>query len=416
MCYNYFDKLTYRKEHIMKKLLAFFMALIMLIPMTLCVNATDTTPEVPVFGNSLNFTSNYTTTATTTPKFSTSSNSSMNLSGVSGYGTSLEIPTTVTSVSWRSATRYLFVEGEEPTDATLAKADSGNVLTRGTYEVSIYIYTEKDGEKQGIVAGNANTEFGVELYPTTTSESFTKGNGGVYVKFLNADGSTAEGITTTDTKVGSRTWTKYTATVTLDKSCAKFCLWATSNGAIDAKVTTYFDELSVEKVSEHTAPVLAGAQISGIYEHGEGEAVSVRFLGGIDSYENYEALGFRIAYRYSDGSGNPEFTYRDIQSDSVYTSVLADSSGKHVAVKSINYGMKYFYATSIDGIEIKTSGQYEFIITPVAIEKDTHKELVLESCRYVITASSGAFNMSRFGRVDMDSLPTDYASLNSQMG
>ena len=77
--------------------------------------------------------------------------------------------------------------------------------------------------------------------------------------------------------------------------------------------------------------------------------------------------------------------------------------------------MKYFYATSVTDIEIKSGGQYEFIITPVAIEKDTHRELVLESCRYVITASSGTFNNSRFACVDMDTLPTDYASVNSLM-
>ena len=399
----------------MKKLLAFFIALIMLIPMTLCINAADTAPDVPEFSNSLNFTSNYTSNSSTTPKFSTSSNSTMNLSGTTGYGSSLEIPTTVGTTSWRSATRYLFAKGEEPTDATAAKADSGNVLTRGTYNVSIYIYTDNNGTKQGIVAGNANTEFGVELYPANTNEAFEKGNGGVYVKFLNADGTTADGVTTSNKKVGNRTWTKYTATVTLDISCAKFCLWATSNGAISAKVTTYFDELSVEKSAENTAPVLAGAQMSAKYTYGDGEAVSVRFLGGIDNYENYEALGFRIAYRYTDGNGNSEFTYRDITTNSVYTSVLAESSGKHTAVKSTSYGIKYFYATAVDGIEIKTSGQYEFIITPVAIEKDTHRELVLESCRYVITANSGTFNNSRFGCVDMDTLPTDYASVNSLM-
>ena len=397
----------------MKKLLAIFMALIMLIPMTLCVNAADTAPDVPVFGNSLNFTANYGTTSSTTPKFSTSSSSSMNLSGTTGYGTSLEIPTTVSATSWRSATRYLFAQGEEPTDATSARADSGNVLTRGTYNVSIYIYTDNNGTKQGIVAGKANTEFGVELYPANTNETFEKGSGGVYVKLLNADGTTADGIDDTSSKkVGNRTWTKYTATVTLDISCAKFCLWATSNGAINDKVTTYFDELSIEKVAKHTAPVLAGAQISAKYTYGEGEAVSVRFLGGIDNYENYEALGFRIAYRYTDGSSNPKFTYKDITTDSVYTSVLA---GNHTEVKSTSYGMKYFYATSVTDIEIKSGGQYEFIITPVAIEKDTHRELVLESCRYVITASSGTFNNSRFACVDMDTLPTDYASVNSNM-
>ena len=399
----------------MKKILAIFMALVMLIPMTLCVNASNTAPEVPEFSNSLNFTANYTSNSSTTPKFSTSSSSSMNLSGTTGYGSSLEIPTTVSAISWRSATRYLFAKGEEPTDATAAKADSGNVLTRGTYNVSIYIYTDNNGTKQGIAAGNANTEFGVELYPANTNEAFEKGNGGVYVKFLNADGTTAEGVITSDTKVGNRTWTKYTATVTLDISCSKFCLWATSNGAISAKVTTYFDELSVEKVSENVAPVLAGAQISNVYAYGDGEAVSVRFLGGVDNYENYEALGFRIAYRYTREGDNSKFTYRDITTDSVYTSVLAESSGKYAAVKSTSYGMRYFYAVSVKDIELKADGQYEFIITPVAIEKDTHRELVLESCRYVITANTGKFNNSRFACVDMETLPTDYASVNSLM-
>ena len=241
------------------------------------------------------------------------------------------------------------------------------------------------------------------------------GKGGVYVMVLKADGTTADGVTTSDTKVGNRTWTKYTATVTLDISCAKFCMWATSNGSIPATVTTYFDELSVEKVEENTAPILAGAQLSNAYEYGEGEAVSVRFLGGVDNYENYEALGFRIAYRYNDGNGNSEFTYKDITTDSVYTSVLAENSGKYAAVTSTSYGLRYFYAVAVKGIELKSSGQYEFIITPVAIEKDTHRELVLESCRYVITASSGTFNNSRFACVDMDTLPTDYEYVNSLM-
>ncbi len=338
-------------------------------------------------------------TATTPLNFS-AAGGSVNLESSSGGQCKLIIPKNASSVSWRSTTETIYVKGNETTDGEA-------VLTRGTYTVSVWIYTKNSSNvSQGLVTGTANTEFGVELYPSTTNVSF-------YVKLLNADGTAAEGVEAIDTKFGSRTWTKYTASVTLTTSCANFCLLAKSYGGATAEVATYFDELSIEKTSEHTTPVLAGAQISGKYEYGEGEAVSVRFLGAVDSYENYEALGFRIAYRYT--GGNSEFTYRDIQSDSVYTSVLAESSGKHVAVKSINYGMKYFYATSIDGIEIKESAQYEFIITPIAIEKDTHKELVLESCRYVITAKDGTFNMSRFARVDMDTLPTDYASLNSEM-
>lgn len=388
----------------MKKLLAFFMALIMLLPMTLCVNAEDSAPkEVPVFGNELDSVGNGAQTATTPLNFS-AAGGSVNLESSSGPQCKLTIPKNASSVSWRSTTETIYVKGNETTAGEA-------VLTRGTYTVSVWIYTKNSSNvSQGLVTGTANTEFGVELYPSTTNVSF-------YVKLLNADGTAAEGVEAIDTKFGSRTWTKYTASVTLTTSCANFCLLAKSYGGATAEVATYFDELSIEKVSEHTTPVLAGAQISKKYEHGEGEAVSVRFLGAVDSYENYEALGFRIAYRYSDGSGNPKFTYRDIQSNSVYKSVLAEDSdkGKHVAVMSINYGMKYFYATSIDGIEIKTSGQYEFIITPVAIEKDTHKELVLESCRYFITANTGAFNMSKFARVDMDTLPTDYASLNSEM-
>ena len=389
----------------MKKLLAIFMALIMLIPMTLCVNAADTAPDVPVFGNELDSVSNSgTQTATTPPNFSAATGS-VNLESSSGPQCKLTIPKNASSISWRSSTETIYVEGDETTAGEA-------VLTRGTYNVSIWIYTQNSSNvSQGLVTGNANTEFGVELYPSTTNEAFTKGNGGVYVKLLNADGTTATGVTTTSKKAGSRTWTKYTATVTLDVSCTKFCLWATSNGSTASEVTTYFDELSIEKVAEHTAPILAGAQISAKYTHGEGEAFSIRFLGGIDNYENYEALGFRIAYRYT-GSDNSKFTYKDITTDSVYTSVLA---GNHTEVKSTSYGMKYFYATSVTDIEIKSGGQYEFIITPVAIEKDTHRELVLESCRYVVTASSGTFNNSRFDCLDMDTLPTDYASVNSLM-
>ena len=403
----------------MKKLLAFFMALIMLLPMTLCVNATDTNtdtaPEVPVFGNTLDNIGNVVTPPTGSPKFSSSTTSgATNLAGANGYAYKLDTASG-SDVSTASSILPIYPRNTKGTDeavgAIASNATAVGSLVRGTYTVSIWLRSDDVTN-----FASANTKLAVELLPSTVvtnNFSNTPGTNGVGLVTLFSSDNDQYSDTFTNAK---KTWYKYSAEITVNTSFSQMCIWAIVDGTETQVVSIWIDELSIEKTAEHTTPVLAAAQISGKYEYGEGEAVSVRFLGSIDSYENYEALGFRIAYRYN--GSNSEFTYRDIQSDSVYTSVLADSldEDKLVAVQSINYGVKYFYATSIDGIEIEEEGQYEFIITPIAIEKDTHRELVLESCRYVITANSGAFNMSRFARVDMDSLPTDYAALNSQMG
>ena len=60
---------------------------------------------------------------------------------------------------------------------------------------------------------------------------------------------------------------------------------------------------------------------------------------------------------------------------------------------------------------MKDSGKYEFIVTPVAIDKDTHEELVLESCKYVIHAKNGNFIHSEHACVDTNVLPSDFDGL-----
>ena len=402
----------------MKKLLAIFMALIMLIPMTLCVNAADTAPEVPVFGNALDNITNAVTPPSGSPVFANSNTSgSTNLAGTSGSAYKLTTAAG-SNVSTASSILPIYQRNTKGTNQAVGAVTSNavNNLSRGTYTVSIWLRSNDVG---GFAA--ANTKIAVELLPSAVvqqnfKDASDEGNplkpGDVGVGLVTLFNSDNDQYSDTFKNANNKTWYKYSAEITVNTSFSKMCIWAVVDGTETEAVTVWVDELSIEKAEENTAPVLAGAQISAKYTHGEGEAVSVRFLGGIDNYENYEALGFRIAYRYTDGSSNPKFTYKDITTDSVYTSVLA---GNHTEVKSTSYGMKYFYATSVTDIEIKSGGQYEFIITPVAIEKDTHRELVLESCRYVITASSGTFNNSRFACVDMDTLPTDYASVNSLM-
>lgn len=406
----------------MKKLLAFFMALIMLISMTLCVNATetDTAPEVPAFGHSLDNIGNAVTPPSGSPVFANASTSgATNLAGASG--SAYKLTTAVgENVSTASSILPIYPRNTKGTDDAVGTISSSTVsdLVRGTYTVSIWLRSNDVEE-----FASANTKLAVELFPSTVLQKDFKDAvddgspikpGDVGVGLVTLFSSDNDQYSATFKNTNDKTWYKYSAEISVNAGFSQMCIWAIVDGEETKAVNVWIDELSIEKVSKHETPVLAGAQISDEYDYGAGKAVSVRFLGGVDNYENYEALGFRIAYRY-DGSGNSKFTYKDITTDSVYTSVLVESSGKHTAVKSTSYGMKYFYATSVDGIEIKSSGQYEFIITPVAIEKDTHRVLVLESCRYVITANTGKFDVSGLGRVDMDTLPTDYASVNSLM-
>ena len=219
---------------------------------------------------------------------------------------------------------------------------------------------------------------------------------------------TASGINYT--AQNGKVWLKYTTTIEVASNFSNVTIWAKTGADTTTAVNVYIDELSVEKIEERTAPVLVGAQLSGKYTMDSGsDAVSIRFLGGVDSYENYSALGFRIAYKYSNTGETGDFVYKDFTTSSVYTSVLASENGVNEVAESINYGVKYFYTLTVKGIELKESGgSYDFFVTPVAIDKTTGEELVLETCGYKIKAIDGSFINSEFVCVDTDTLPTVY--------
>ena len=394
----------------MKKILAFLMALVMLIPGTLCVSAEEsaTAPDVPAFGHTLDGVKNAVSPGDGAPKFDTpgSTGTSTNLVGKSGYYFKL-ITGTKKETSTASSVKNIYARSEKLDGAAVGTiTDVVANLTRGTYRVSIWIRTED-------VVDLANTELKVELLPSNVIQghfnSDTKpGDLGVGVVTLYESGST---VAETHTSAAKKIWNKYEAEITVKSSFSKMCLWAATVGENATASTVYIDELSIEKVGEHHVPVLAGAQVSTApYQTDEGkQAVSLRFVGGVDSYENYEALGFRIAYRYLSGTTTQKYTYRDVTTDCVYTSVLAGDVDSEV--KSINCGVKYFYATTVTDIVLKDSGKYEFIVTPVAIDKDSHEELVLESCKYVIHAKNGNFIHSERACVDTNVLPSDFDGL-----
>ena len=391
----------------MKKILAFLMALIMLIPGTLCVGAEDSAaaPDVPVFGHTLDGIGNAVTPGAGAPKFADGNTTgATNLAGGNGRAFSLATGTT-NGTNTPSSVMNIYARNEKAINAAVGTVtDTVANLTRGSYLVSVWVRSDD-------VIKLANTKLTVELLPSTVVQNQLKGvipgDLGVGLVTLYESGSTIA-----DTYYNNKkTWNKYEAEITVDSGFSKMCLWATTVGEGATSATAYIDELSVEKVGEHDAPVLAGAQVSTVpYQTDEGkQAVSLRFVGGVDGYENYEALGFRIAYRYQSGTTTQEFAYRDVTTDSVYTSVLAGDLG--VEVKSINYGVKYFYAATVTDIVLKDSGKYEFIVTPVAIDKNTHEELVLESCKYVIKASDGTFMNNELACVDINALPSDFDGL-----
>ena len=393
----------------MKKILAFLMALVMLIPGTLCVGAAEsaTAPDVPAFGHTLDGVANVVTPATGAPKYADGKTSgATNLAGVSGRAFGLTIGAT-SGTQTASSIMDIYARNDKSDDAAVgAITDTVANLTRGTYRVSVWI-------RSNDTANLANTELTVELLPSTVingnfKETTKPGDLGIGYVTLYENGSA---VADTYYNANGKTWNKYEAEITVSSGFSKMCLWATTVGENATSATAYIDELSIEKVGEQPAPVLAGAQLSsGFYETDDGkQAVSIRFVGGVDSYENYEALGFRIAYRYQSGTVTQEYTYRDVTTDCVYTSVLAGDVDS--VVRSINCGVKYFYAVTVTDILKKDSGKYEFIVTPVAIEKDTHKELVLESCRYVVKASDGTFMNNEFACVDTNVLPSEFDGL-----
>lgn len=391
----------------MKKILAFLMALVMLIPSALCVSAeaADAAPDVPAFGHTLDSIGNAATPGSGAPKFTDSSTSgSTNLAGASGRAYKLTVGTT-NGTSTASSVMSIYAREEKANGAAVgAITNSVANLTRGTYRVSIWI-------RSNDINKLANTELKVELLSSTVSQSqlgsAKPGDLGVGLVALYGSGSE---VAETYSNANGKTWNKYEAEITVSSGFSQMCVWAVTVGE-NQTADVYIDEVSVEKAEEHDAPVLAGAQVSNApYQtDGEKQAVSLRFIGGVDSYENYEALGFRIAYRYQSGTSASEFTYKDITTECVYTGVLAGDLG--VEIKSIHCGVKYFYAVTVTDIVLKDSGKYEFIVTPVAIDKNTHEELVLESCKYVIKASDGTFMNNEFACVDTNTLPFDFDTL-----
>ena len=131
--------------------------------------------------------------------------------------------------------------------------------------------------------------------------------------------------------------------------------------ASDGDVDVYIKNAQVYNASEPigavNAPAFVGAQQSMSVD-----SYRIRFCATLDSLD-YESVGFKIKAEYGEGQ-TKDF---DVKCRYLYTSLTALYDGQTVQVSASEFGAKYIYALSIDGVPTDT-GAITYIVTPYAVK------------------------------------------------
>ncbi|MGM9682086.1 MAG: hypothetical protein ACI3XQ_00655 [Eubacteriales bacterium] len=301
------------------------------------------------------------------------------------------IKDTVGSMIQATTTAGNFFDG---THGLQFKTTNGSAITRhtnlfsfdqgvvpiGTYTVSVWVrYTTNSTDWYG-KAAEVNSEIALILYDIGVDDTNMESAGGTVVKLVpNSTQDTSVSYfsrdeDTAEQTVGTRTWHKFKATVTLDQPCQSAAFWILDNGTAESKTYyAYVDELEITGTpEEQTQDILFRGMQCTTPDEAMG-TFSIRLLSTINSLD-FNTVGYEITVK-TETQGTWRTT---VSGQQVFEKVLGTENGV-----SLDYEAGYFNARYICALTVQNLPSAEDItitFTPFAgTSKDTEYTAVYDN-------------------------------------
>lgn len=279
----------------------------------------------------------------------------------------------------------------------LPLTESGVAIPAGTYTVSIWMRHNPASSSDWITKGTAiDASILLKFYSASVTESelskddHTASDGVTVNVIANPNATNAypsfvktEDHTTTNENNQTKDWYRHEATVTFTEPCTNMAFWMCNSEVTDKDWYAYLDNFSIEVTEAE------GATFRGVQEAVKGDKFNVRFVGTLDSYENYDKIGFKIAL-----SGAANKSEKDFACYKVHSSLLANTAetGITEAYTANDLLGSYIYALTLTDIPVvvDTTENYVFTVTPYVVPAGA-TEPVLGASYTVTYTAAGAF-------------------------
>ena len=277
----------------------------------------------------------------------------------------------------------------------LPLTESGIALPAGTYTISIWMRHNSASSSDWITKGTTiNASILLKFYSASVTESGLSkddhsANEGITVNVIANPNETnnypsfvkTNDHATTNENNSTKDWYRHEATVTLTEPCTNMAFWMCNSEVTDKDWYAYLDNFSIE-VTE-----AAGATFRGVQEAVNEEKFNVRFVGTLDSYENYEKIGFKIAL-----SGAANKAEKNFACYNVHSSLRGNTAtGIEIAYAANDLLGSYIYALTLTDIPVvDTTENYVFTVTPYVVPTGDTEPILGAS--YIVTyAANGTF-------------------------